>query len=308
MFGTGSNFSALQVTGRIAKGQWCASVGIFFCVLFALLCAPAWSIAPSGSDTPGVVQKRLSASPERLLVQWQTAKQGTLRALVDVPARPKAAVILFAGDNGCLGLTESGDQTSLQGNFLVRSKDLFVKEGVIAVLIDVPTGLNAQSANSYRTSAEQAQHAAMVMEFVRRQWHVPVVLVGTSRGTISAANTAARLERGAPDALVVSSTVTQNSKKNLGTIYSTDLARISIPVLILHNEQDACKVSPYSGVQSLQRAFTSAPRKDLLALSHGDAIAEACQGMSAHGFLGIEGQAVSGVTSWIYKNITNEQK
>ena len=148
----------------------------------------------------------------------------------------------------------------------------------------------------------------MVMEFVRKQWHVPVVLVGTSRGTISAANSAARLEHGNADALVVSSTVTQNSKKNSGTIYNVDLGRISIPFLILHNEQDACKVSPYSGVAGLQHAFKNAPRKDVIALSHADAIADACQGMSAHGFLGIEGQAVSAISNWIYKNTPAAQK
>ena len=304
MIGIGSDSSVALKAHRRVQGQKPLFALCLFCgILLSVLCSPAL-----GADAQGVVQKKLSASPERLFVQWQTAKQGALRALVDVPAQPRAAVILFAGDNGCLGLTENGDQTSLQGNFLARSRELFAREGLVAVLLDVPTGIGNQSANSYRTSAEQAQDAATVMEFVRKQWHVPVVLVGTSRGTISAANTAARLEHGNADALVVSSTVTQNSKKNPATIYNADLGRVSIPVLILHNEQDACKVSPYSGVAGLQRAFKNAPRKDVIALSHGDAIADACQGMSAHGFLGIEGQAVSAISTWIYKNTAAAQK
>jgi hypothetical protein len=137
---------------------------------------------------------------------------------------------------------------------------------------------------------------------------VPVALVGTSRGTISAANTASRLERGNADALVLTSTVTQNNKKASGTVYDASLGRIAIPVLIFHNEQDGCKVSPYSGVQGLQRALKSAPRKDIVSISHGDAIGDACHGMSAHGYLGVEGQAVSAIASWIFSSVPSAGK
>ena len=300
MIGISSKISVAQMVKSSARAVvFCLSC----CTAVGVLCGTAWSAASAGADMPGVVQKKLSGPSDRLLVQWQTAKNSSLRALVDVPARPRAAVILFAGDNGCLGLTENGEQTSLQGNFLARSRDLFAKAGLVTVLVDVPANVSGQSAQSYRTSADQAQDAAMVMEFVRKQWHVPVALVGTSRGTISAANTAARLERGNADALVLTSSVTQSGKKANGTIYDAGLGRISLPVLILHNEQDACKVSPYSGVQGLQRALKNAPRKDIVALSHGDAIADACQGMSAHGYMGIEGQAVSAIANWIFANV-----
>ena len=306
------NDSCLSAVMGVQKGIQNKKVASVWCMVLTLLAgmwaAPAWCATQAGSDTPGVVQKKLSSSPDKLLVQWQTAKGASLRALVDVPARPRAAVILFAGDNGCLGLTENGEQASLQGNFLARSRDLFVKEGLIAVLVDVPSSVSGQSASGYRTSADQAQDAAMIMDFVRKQWHVPVALVGTSRGTISAANTAARLERGNADALVLTSSVTQSNKKGSSTVYDAGLSRISIPVLILHNEQDACKVSPYSGVQGLQRALKSAPRKDIISLSHGDAIADACQGMSAHGYMCVEGQAVTAIANWIYGNVPSAAK
>jgi len=307
MIGGSSDMSVALVKNAV-RNPWRAVLCFVCCMVAGLMCGPVWNVAQAASDMPGVVQKKLSASPERLLVQWQTAKKGALRALVDVPARPRAAVILFAGDNGCLGLTENGEQTSLNGNFLARSRDLFVQEGLVAVLVDVPTDINPQSSNSYRTSADQAQDAAMVMDFVRKQWHVPVVLVGTSRGTISAANTAARLERGNADALVLTSSVTQNNKKASGTVYNADLGRIAIPVLIFHNEQDACKVSPYSGVRGLQSALKNAPRKDIVSISHGDGIADACQGMSAHGYLGVEGQAVAAIAKWIFTNVPQSAK
>ena len=155
------NDSCLSAVMGVQKGIQNKKVASVWCMVLTLLAgmwaAPAWCATQAGSDTPGVVQKKLSSSPDKLLVQWQTAKGASLRALVDVPARPRAAVILFAGDNGCLGLTENGEQASLQGNFLARSRDLFVKEGLIAVLVDVPSSVSGQSASGYRTSADQAQ-------------------------------------------------------------------------------------------------------------------------------------------------------
>ncbi|QCC84612.1 hypothetical protein DDIC_01690 [Desulfovibrio desulfuricans] len=93
-----------------------------------------------------------------------------------------------------------------------------------------------------------------------------------------------------------------------GTVYNADLGRMAIPVLIFHNEQDACKVSPYSGVRGLQSALKNAPRKDIVSISHGDGIGDACQGMSAHGYLGVEGQAVAAIAKWIFTNVPQSAK
>ena len=50
-------------------------------------------------------------------------------ALVKPKTTPRAAVILFAGGNGLLSLQPNGTiGTNLSGNFLVRSRDLFVQQ------------------------------------------------------------------------------------------------------------------------------------------------------------------------------------
>ena len=50
------------------------------------------------------------------------------------------------------------------------------------------------------------------------------------------------------------------------------------------------------------------PRKDMVSISHGDGIADACQGMSAHGYLGVEGQAVAAIAKWVFTNVPPSAK
>ncbi len=56
---------------------------------------------------------------------------------------------------------------------------------------------------AFRASQEHAQDIAGVIVALRREASVPVWVVGTSMGTISAANVAARLGEGGPDDEVV---------------------------------------------------------------------------------------------------------
>jgi hypothetical protein len=273
----------------------------FFAALLVAGAVLAWGAAAWCADAPeGFSEQRVPSSPEKTLVQWSSGGKGVLRALVEAPATPRAGLVLFVGDDGCLGITERGEISRLQENFLVRSVNLFVRQGVVTLLLDMPGGMASES---YRTSEDQARNAALAVAYIRSKWHVPVVLMGTSRGSISAADAAARLERGNADALVLSSTVTQKSKKHQGTVYDVKLARIAMPVLLLHNTQDACKVSPYSGVQALAKTFKASPRVDVRALTQADGGTDACRGMSAHGFLGVEQQAVADVCAWIGANV-----
>ena len=63
----------------------------------------------------------------------------TMRYLALSPdAPPKAAVILLASGNNVLRLSPSGSiGTNLSLNFLIRSRQLFVNEGLYAVALDV---------------------------------------------------------------------------------------------------------------------------------------------------------------------------
>ena len=108
---------------------------------------------------------------------------------------PRDAVILFAGGNGLLILQPNGMiGTNLSGNFLVRSRDLFVQRNLFVAVVDTPNQVAIDG--NVRLSAQYAEDNVHVIADVRRSRpRRQVWLVGTSTGTMSAASIAARLPR-----------------------------------------------------------------------------------------------------------------
>ena len=187
--------------------------------------APALTANITLTGTARKMQLVLSSDPEmprdeilaQILFGKSTSELGRLENL-----RLAAAVAQLAGfgsGNGGGGVLDSARQALGVDVLRLNSSSSGSAQ----------SGQNADMASeSYRTSEDQARNAALAVAYIRSKWHVPVVLMGTSRGSISAADAAARLERGNADALVLSSTVTQKSKKHQGTVYDVKLARIAM--------------------------------------------------------------------------------
>ena len=103
-------------------------------------------------------------------------------------------MILFAGGHGGLQISSSGSFKWGAGNFLVRTRQLFADQGLMVVVVDAPS--DRQSApflGGFRQKAEHAADIKAVIAWAREQTKVPVWLVGTSRGTQSAAFVATEL-------------------------------------------------------------------------------------------------------------------
>jgi hypothetical protein len=105
---------------------------------------------------------------------------------LDRPARrARASVVLMTGGNGLLGLDATGTIIDSTGNFLIRSADLFLRNGLNVMMPDTapahPAGLSAAGRLS-------ATHAAELQGFINaamNRWGKPVWVVGTSDGSIS---------------------------------------------------------------------------------------------------------------------------
>jgi pimeloyl-ACP methyl ester carboxylesterase len=214
------------------------------------------------------------------------------------PGPPVASVILFTGGPGLLG---SERQPVLKGkNFLIRSRDKFASAGFLVASVDGPSDHPEGLDQSFRGSAEHARDIAAIIAYLRQKAAVPVWLVGTSRGTISAANVAARLPSGGADGLVLTSSIVVSSR-NVGAIQSAvDVAVIAVPTLFVHNQDDACMVCPFAAVPALVARFTHAPRKELIAVSGGSPPqSDPCEALSRHGYIGIEDEVVGKIAAWI---------
>lgn len=228
-----------------------------------------------------------------------TSRPGITQAyyLVEPEGMPRALAIVLIGGEGELDIDKSGP-TKGKGNFLMRVRNQLAAAGLLLAYPDAPSD-QPNGLGSFRTDAKHAEDLAAIVKAVKAKADLPLFLIGTSRGTISATNAAARLPAGSVAGLVLTSTVTERGNKRQASIYETPLKDIKAPVFALANANDGCYVTPPSAVPAMLKAMNSAPRKDAMTVTGGSAGADPCGAQSAHGYLGIEDQAVKAITDWI---------
>jgi len=198
---------------------------------------------------------------------------------------PKASVILFAGGPG---VVNGGNN-----NFLVRTRSSYPPQGIAVATIDAPSDHTSGMNPDFRASAEHGQDIAAVVAFLKSKSPAPVWLIGTSRGSISAANGAARI--GAPQ---IAGVVLTSSVWTGGMSY-IPLDRIAVPTLIVHNRDDACPEAPFIGAQQALPKFTNAHPVELIAVSGGVSKSDRCQALAPHGYYQIEDQVIPPIIAWI---------
>lgn len=219
------------------------------------------------------------------------------RVLVLTPEHPKAVVVLFAGGHGGLHLSPSGDFQWGAGNFLIRTRHLFVSKGLTVVVVDAPS--DRQDLAGFRQKTEHAADIKAVIAWLKQQANIPVWLVGTSRGTQSAAFIATQLAPadGGPDGLVLTSTILTDPKSR--SVPLMPLEKIRIPTLVVHHKQDGCGHCRYADLPRLMDGLNAVPRKELLLFEGGNNQGDPCEAKAYHGFNGIEREVVDRIAEWI---------
>jgi pimeloyl-ACP methyl ester carboxylesterase len=243
----------------------------------------------------------------------QPARAQTSQSVVDIPSRPgvsqrillltppspKAAVILLAGGHGGLQISQDNSLRWGTGNFLVRSRQLFVDQGLTVAVLDAPSDRQSPPfLNGFRQTAEHASDIKTTIAWLREKTGLPVWLMGTSRGTQSAAFAALELAGpDGPDGLVLSSSIVRDRRERAVT--AMPLEQLHIPVLVVHHEQDACAFCRFSEASSMMEKLSKSPRKHLLAFRGGETRGDPCEAFAHHGFNGIEADVVVQTAAWI---------
>jgi len=240
----------------------------------------------------------------------------TIKYLALTPnIKPRHAVILFAGGNGLLDLQPDGSiGTNLSGNFLVRSRDRFVKRGLFVAVVDTPNQVAIDG--NVRLSAQYAQDMAHVIQDVRDRIldGGKVWLVGTSSGTMSAASIAARMPLASPpikdnlrrpDGIILTSTQTTLVAGLCGkTVFNAKLSAVNVPTLVASHLKDACKCSPPKTSVKVIAALTGAPAKQNMTFSGAlpPKSKDPCMAFTPHGFYGVEEKVVEAIADFIGKH------
>jgi len=228
------------------------------------------------------------------VITLKARDDATLRYALKAPADAKGVLILLAGGPGFVDLDAQGCAQRLKGNSLVRFQPIFQREGFATALVDAPSDHQGPDGLSdFRAKDGHAQDLGKVIADLRARLKLPVWVVGTSRGAISAASAASRLSgSAAPDGVILTSVVTVGNPRGrkafvAQTVYDNPLENIRMPFLIVGHESDACLRSPASGMGAVLQRIASA-QKQLVLVRGGpgsrNSGLEACEGRSSHGF------------------------
>jgi hypothetical protein len=219
----------------------------------------------------------------------------TQRVLYASPARPRGVIVMLPGGSGDVGIRRDGDLRH-DGNFVVRTRDLWVARGY-AVLI--PDTLERENLRGLRSSPAYAALVDGLARYARRTAQAPVFLLGTSQGSIAAMNGAAHAAPGALAGVVLAESVSVMGGSH-ETVFDADPAGVRAPALVVANRDDACDVAPPSQAPAIAQAMTRSIGVKVLYVSGGiDRSRKACGSLSPHGYYGIEAQVVGQIAGWM---------
>jgi hypothetical protein len=210
---------------------------------------------------------------------------------------PKAVAVLLTGGEGLLKLRTEGGAVKFDGgrNFLVRSRGLFRDDEVAVAILDSPSDQQrAGMDDGFRSGRKHAEDVAAVVEDLKRRFHgAKIFLIGTSRGTISAAYLGRSLGD-TVDGVVLTSTLFNGGRRGIG-LSGFDFGAIKAPVLFVHHVHDRCGNTPYGDAESLGHRFP------LITVSGGKPSVESdpCEAQAAHGYYGKEAETVAAIKAWM---------
>ena len=233
------------------------------------------------------------------IVTLPTRDGVTQSFLLTVPSgdKPAAAAILLPGGQGLIRLSNEGGRIRLgEANFLVRTRQLFVERGVAAAVVDSPSDQPQGMDDWFRLSDKHVTDMRRVADDLTRRFPgTPVFLVGTSRGTVSAA-AAGRVLGETIAGVVLTSTLFVGGRRAGPGLSGFDFTSVRAPVLFVHHADDGCRSTPYRNAKNLSAQFA------LITVNGGDpARSDPCEPFSAHGFLGKEPETVEPMVNWMLK-------
>jgi hypothetical protein len=245
-------------------------------------------VIPAYADETVTVSSRSDATQSGLLIEADNAK---------------AVVLLFPGGKGIIKLKDDGSFSKGKNNFLVRSRDLFVNNNMHVVVMDAPSDKqhgDGMKDGSFRGSSEHRGDIGAMVEAMQKRFKLPVWAIGTSRGTESVANAMVYLQDKLAGAVLTASMTEAND--NGPTVREFDLDKVTIPVMVVHHENDECWVTTPHGAKNIAMALTASRRVELKMFSGGkEPASNECNARTHHGFYGIEQQVVDAIAEFILK-------
>jgi len=228
------------------------------------------------------------------------------RAIVIPPKQQsQTALLFFRGWPGIARIESVNDKSKNLIMFLRKNEQRFKDEGIALVIVDCPTsewgmsGPNPTACDDdYRSSQEHLSDVRLVMKELREKYgYKRQFIMGHSYGTISSK----WLALGLGDEIagsIHSAAMTLASGNNFKFGYSMSgfpVEKIKAPVLHIHNENDACRFTPYQTVRNYSK-------NNLVTVRGGVPEGDPCGGRHYHSYAGREVAVGDAIIVWINKS------
>lgn len=216
----------------------------------------------------------------------------TVDIQVEVPQGAPALLLLFEGAQGRLSPGYQG--------FAHKVFELFPRHGIGAALIGTPSrdvGFRGGLDPRFRESPAHIDDIDAVVKSLKRDYHLPVWILGVSNGTRSAAAYAMQRSKRISGVVLVSSSTAPPYGRPIHDL--PGINAIGVPLLALAHRDDACQGSPPSGAAKIAEAATASPYAVAMIFSGGlDSGPMPCGVETHHTFFGLEEQVTSAI-AWV---------
>jgi pimeloyl-ACP methyl ester carboxylesterase len=209
-----------------------------------------------------------------------------------------ATVVLFSGGGGGYGQISS-DGWPGSGNFLIRTGRHWATYPFNLIMVGRPSDGIDLAIGRIRSGDQHAADNLALFKAIKQKSPLPIWVVGTSMGTISAASAAIRDSDNLLAGLVLTSSITAYK---FDGVPKQPLEKIRVPTLVLHHEHDGCPSCSPDEARNIARQLKNAPiRKTVLVSGGGNPKGDRCEAFHYHGYIGMENEAVDLIAAWILK-------
>jgi len=214
---------------------------------------------------------------------------------------PDTILLLFPGGPGNVGLgLKDGRAEAARPYIFSRQREVLSQPQFAIVVVDAPSDVKDMSQEFRLSDRHTADIAAAVLEIKTRFPKSKIVVLGHSRGTISAGYTSRQMGEKI-GGLVLFSGVYRATKLDPQISSSgpglseLDLGSLKAPTLIIHNTKDACLATPFKLAEELSG------RLAMIAVNGSDETntGAPCGPGTNHWFVGMEKVVGDEVVNWL---------
>ena len=257
----------------------------------ALLCGAASAQNPANdpnlaNPTQIVTAQREGYTVAALVTHLASAKTGFKHGIALFPGHP--GVMRLRDENGAL-------RFDMGGNFLVRSRRHWLDAETLVAVIDAPSDQWNTFSQRFRETERYGADVAAIVEAVGKQFKVQDwTYVGTSEGSVSAFH-AARMNPQLASRVILTSSVFRAGRNGPG-LSSARFEDLKSKLLWVHHEDDPCEYTLYTYAKDFAHK-SGAPL--VTVKGGGPSRGGDCQAFTAHGFVGVEREAVQAMRQWL---------